>query len=45
MMHKHSDQPAPESQWADLTLSLWVIAALMAEIEIACWFFARMYGG
>lgn len=44
-MDKHSDRTAPESRWADLTLSLWVIAALMAEIEITCWFFARMYGG
>src|ERR1700758_4988465 len=42
---QHEQSPhSSGSRWQGLTRSLLVVAALIGEIEIACWFFGRMYG-
>ena len=35
-------QPAP-APISDLALQLWVLALLIAQILVACWWFGRMY--
>lgn len=42
--HTHSSQ-SEGSTTSGLAVTLWVIAALLAEIDIACWFFGRLYSG
>jgi hypothetical protein len=36
------DRPSPRPV-SDLALLLWLLAVLMAELLLTCWWFARMY--
>ncbi len=39
-----SDRQAPAAV-SELTVLLWLLAALIAEFVLACWFFGRLYAG
>ena len=38
------DQPAPPAV-SDLALQLWLLALLIAQFMVTCWWFSRMYAG
>jgi hypothetical protein len=40
---RESQTEAEPSTTAELTVVLWVLAALMAEIVVTWWWFARIY--
>ena len=45
MTAPRAGQPREQSRGDELTLTLWLVAVLLAQVVLVWWFFERIYAG